>query len=186
VRRPSERIPWSQRGDLRWFYYGELARADDGSLAVASLAVHPWPNAYGAGFRGVTRELLRAISPTAIVEAAAELRIVHRVSEDQYRIEPVAEGVPRRGRRPSVDDNRMRAYALQYLARLEEGVGRGIHAKLASDFALPGGAAESREWARRARKRKFLTATDQGRAGANPGPRLMGEVPTTEGGKSDG
>lgn len=152
----------SAQGPLRFFYFGTIARGPNGALELAGIALHPWPRDPGPGFRGVTREVLRMISPTEIVEAVAEWEVLRRISDRRWELRAVVDG-------PS--DDPLRLYAMRYLA-LQETVGRGIHRRLAEEFGIsPDG---SREWTRRAKARGYLVTRDpgQGRAGALPGPNL--------------
>ena len=180
---PHGRPNWSDRGDLRFYYFGEIVHDDGGSLTIGALTIRPWPNASSAAFRGITMELLRAISPSAIVERVAKKPILRRAPEhdqpDQngiaWAIEPILSGAPHRGRYPTISDERLKAYALRYLALSNEGIGRGIHKRLAAEFGIT--AETSREWTRKAKTRAFLSkdpkdAGRAGRAGALPGPRL--------------
>jgi hypothetical protein len=171
LRREGKQLKWAERGSFRFYYFGTVIRADDGSLAVGDLAIHAWPNADRVGFRGLTREVLRAISPSAIVADVASFHDVRRTSKRTLEFRPLVDGAPRRGRRPSLSEETLRQYALRYLELLDQGVGRGIHARLAEEFELQN-AARSRELARRARREGFLITTHKGRAGALPGPRL--------------
>jgi hypothetical protein len=173
LRREGKRLVWSERGSLRWFYFGTLVRADDGSLVVGDLAVHPWSTADGAGFRGLTREVLAAISPTMIVEAVARTPVISGRRGREIALTPLAPGASRRGRPPSLPHQVLGEYALRYLELLDRGKGRGIHTRLAEEFGLRS-AAQSRELARRARAQGFLIGTGKGRAGGRPGPRLTG------------
>jgi hypothetical protein len=180
-RKPGNPLPWKQRGERRWFYFGTIVREDLGAPAIGSLAVYPWPNASGAGFRGITREVLRAISPTGILRAATEFQVARRAPElddpighpgqAAMRFERVIEGTPRRGRPPSVTDQQLNAYTHHYLSHVKQEAG-WIHQRLAEELGLLGGAAESREWRRRARDRGFITESEPGRAGGKAGPRL--------------
>ncbi len=185
-RQPNEFEPlrWSERGDLRWFYFGEIVREDVGALAIGSLALHPWPNAPGAGFRGITQELLRAISPSAIVQAVASMPVIRRATELDdagnleriaVRVEPLVVGTPRRGRRPKSSDDQLRAYSQRYAELLEAGIGWGIHNHLGAAFGIT--PTQSAEWARRARQRGFLTKPGKGKAGGIAGPTNPSTTP---------
>jgi hypothetical protein len=177
IERKDEQLPWDERGGLRWYYYGEIVRDDDGSLAIGALTIRPWPDGLGARFRGITRELLRVISPTAIIQQVAQLHVVRPAPEladpghTAIRWEPVIEGTARRGRRPSVPEHELKRYARRYLALVNEGIGRGIHHRLADEFHIT--QAQSVEWTRRAKRHGFLNkGGTQGQAGATAGPRL--------------
>ncbi|MFI2761417.1 hypothetical protein ACH5A3_21485 [Streptomyces echinatus] len=81
---------------------------------------------------------------------------------------------PRRGGRPSVDDETMRALALAYLEETAHGKPSGSVGRLASRFGRP--EETIRTWLARARKDGWLTAAVKGRRGAEAGPRLRGET----------
>lgn len=82
---------------------------------------------------------------------------------------------PRRGGRPSVTDETMRALALAYLEETAHDKPSGSVGRLAQRFGRP--EETIRTWIARARRDGWLTAAVKGRRGAEAGPRLRGETP---------
>lgn len=184
-----------ERANLQWIYWGELNASPSGQLTISTLSVGPWPGADstlepGADpFQGVTTDVLRALKPARIISQAVEkiraLDQTHRFLTDHYGwaeppaqrrlLEQAAERVSRpqlrRGRR--YPDEHYRSIALLYLDLLDQGGQRKIVARLADQLDIP--RTTARDWVHRARVLGYLTASRQGRAGAEPGPRLREE-----------
>jgi hypothetical protein len=154
----------------------------DGRLTVSTLLVLPIlddAEVNSATLRGVSipslLAALRTLLPhlprwAEITGAAPPIRALARAAKTFAEREP-----PRRGR-PPLSDELLAQVADQYLRLQSEGHGKGILIELARAMEAQLGRPVPREtvrhWVHRARRREFLTAGTQGRAGALPGNRL--------------
>ena len=164
--------PWLVRGRIE--VQGGLGR-------VRQLTVEPWEHDLE-----VTGVVLRRIGVADLRDRAlAHMRDRVRIEEAlpglRELLRPaaplrpfVAEATARRprGRRGRTDAH-YRDIAIAYLEVYESGVSRGILDELAARYGRP--RETIRDWVRRARELGFLTTGTQGRAGAEPGPRLLSE-----------
>jgi hypothetical protein len=150
----------------------------DGQLVVRS--IHLEPDGQTTPVGGVTTNLLRELSPSAAIAAAAarlaghldrtsweDLRLIWAVQDGRERA-PLQTG--RMSGRPRLSDEHLAAVALAYLD--EQQHGRGMLKRLGEHFNRE--PETMRDQVRIARKRGFLTpALGPGRKGAAPGPRLI-------------
>jgi hypothetical protein len=193
---PHERpqIPYSQRANLQWIYWGELVASPNGPLALGQLSIGPWPGAEdelepgSEPFTGITSGLLRAIRPDKIIsdvlqrlETSEEwqnyLAETHHVAipQDQQRL--LRETLVRMRQPPKLEgrkypDAHYRDVALIYLELLAQGHQRRIAVKLAEQLGITKQAA--RDWIHRARELGYLTPSQQGRPGGRAGHRITG------------
>lgn len=151
----------------------------DGDVVVRSLCLEPSGRSTPAG--GVTSNLLRALSPAQAAAAATEVLAARSEARDLDGIRlryaklaaqdmgPKPPGTPRRGR-PPLPASLLQEVAVAYLEELPRG--RGVLRRLSERFERP--ETTMRDWVRAARDREYLTrATQPGRRGALPGPRLL-------------
>ncbi|MGW3910570.1 hypothetical protein ACWEBX_03445 [Streptomyces sp. NPDC005070] len=78
---------------------------------------------------------------------------------------------PRRGGRPAITDDLLRQLAEAYLEETAEGAPSGPLTRVAARFDRP--TETIRTWLARARKEGWLAPAVKGRAGGEPGPRLL-------------
>jgi hypothetical protein len=132
---------------------------------------------------GITSQLLRLFSPPRILAACAEHLIaaghmlddaanadsdVSPMSSKQYNLlNRIAEGRPQRAQ---VSDDQLAQFAARYVTLYHRGVPQ-LRLQLAREFGLT--TTQVRDRTNRARRRGYLTPGSRGRAGANPGPRLL-------------
>ena len=157
-----------------------------GRLILEDLSIHAHQGA-------VTSATLRAVRlPDLLGEIRAALilqgygRLVDaetgkpvRSPQQEARARKIAEAAERtelrRGRRGYGDDH-YRRIAFAYLDLLAQGQHRGVLATLAAAeserFGRPVPVETVRTWINQARRRRFLSPGQSGRADANPGPRL--------------
>jgi hypothetical protein len=191
--RPGTRLPFRDRANLQWIYWGELLAATGGHLAVGPLAVGPWPGAVGhleptaTPFAGTTSDVLRTLKPAQIIrDAVTAIRMLderHSFLADRYGwpeppeqrhlLDQTTERLrrPHRRRGRKYPDSHYRTVALLYLDLLDQGGHRTILIRLAAQLDIP--RATARDWVHRARELEYLTRSRQGRPGAQPGPRLQ-------------
>lgn len=158
-----------------------------GLLEIRQLAVEPWKH------RGeVTGQVLRVLKPADIRAAVRiDLRFMGDEPEIAFsgprsapvRVFPSEEiatrkalietsAKPRKLGRPALPDGHYRDVALEYLELYEGGSPRVLK-ELAERRGVQWRTV--RDWVARARQLGYLTRGKQGRAGARPGPRLLGE-----------
>lgn len=155
----------------------------DGRLVVRSLTIEPTGPATPLG--GVTANLLRGLSPADLTKAVAGQvgrpepgvhepedigSFAVRTSEvEAARVDPVVDDAPKVGR-PPLSDEHLAQVAEAYIVELLRG--RGILRRMGERFDRTPEA--MRDQVKAARKRGFLTeSVKSGRAGAEPGPRLL-------------
>jgi hypothetical protein len=98
---------------------------------------------------------------------------LHQSAAEPTAVSPETTLRPRRGGRPAVGDETLRALAVAYLEECAHGKPAGSVARVASRFGRP--EETIRTWLARARKEGWLTAGVRGRRGAEAGPRLREE-----------
>jgi hypothetical protein len=182
------RLRLAEKSNALWIIYGSIAIAIDGSLVLESLAVGPafedQLSREGDDVAlGITGQLLRLLSPPRILAACAEQLIVqghlldaaaahhHRtppLSRKQYELlDRIDQGRPKNA---AVSDDDLAEFAARYLTHYHRGVPQ-LRLRLAREFGLT--TTQVRDRTNQARRRGYLTPGSQGRAGANPGPRLL-------------
>jgi hypothetical protein len=193
VRRPDGRLaerkrehPGKRAAVNLWFIaWGSIIRARDGGLVLGSLAIAPRLSDSAGGTdvaAGITAELLRVLSPARIVsEAVAYIGRADRV----LRLIEAAGGRPMpeaqrrahariresRVRPARVPDDDIAMLAARYVALYRRGIRRPL-AQLADEFGIT--VTQARDRIHRARHELgYLTPGTQGRAGAQPTPRLL-------------
>jgi hypothetical protein len=181
------RLRLAEKSNALWIIYGSIASATDGSLVVESLAVGPAfedqlsREGDDVG-RGITGQLLRLLSPPRILAACAEHLIAQghmldaaAAHHDTPPMSPTQrdlldrmnEGRPRHA---TVSDEQLAQFAARYLTLYHRGVPQ-LRLQLAREFGLT--TTQVRDRTNQARRRGYLTPGSRGRAGANPGPRLL-------------
>jgi hypothetical protein len=156
------------------------------SYSEGKWAVHGQAQLEGSAVRLLGIEV-RPASPEGVVTAAMVNRIpvgrivgslqtlltldkARRGGAEAEPEEPKPQGV-RRGGRPRVTDEQLRALAEAYLTETAEGKpGRPV-ARIAEQLGRP--EETVRTWLARARKEGWLAPGVKGRAGGEPGPRLL-------------
>lgn len=118
----------------------------------------------------VTGTLLRLVSPG---ELLAQLRTVITPPSIPSQ---AAQGsrFQRTSGRPPLTDEHLRRFALAYLEETSPGAEPGVLPRLCQRFGRPEGTI--RGWVRRAREDGWLGVAVKGRAGCEPGPRLLASV----------
>ena len=112
----------------------------------------------------ITGHLFRRIRFGEIL-AAARTKIAPPTSS------PVAPTEPRRPGRAPLTHELLRSVAEAYLRETAHGQPRGALRRMAAEFGRPEDTVNG--WIKRARARGYLGPSVQGRAGAEPGPRLL-------------
>jgi hypothetical protein len=183
-RRPGDRARRGAAVNLWWIAYGPIVRASDGGLVIGALTLAPRDGTGEVGADvalGVTGEVLRALAPAKILaEAVAYLRrtAAWLDSAEQLRGRPAPEPQKRalarvaaaRTRPARVPDDELAWLAARYVVLFRRGVRRPIP-QLAAEFGLT--REQVRDRVHRAREREFLSPGRRGRAGGEPGPRLL-------------
>jgi len=172
------RLRLAEKSNALWVVYGSIAVATDGTLVIESLAVGP---AFEGQLsqegddiaHGVTGQLLRLLSPPRILAACAERLIaqghqLHHMSDKQRDLlARIDQGRPQHAK---VDDDQLAAFAGRYLTLYHRGAPQ-LRDQLAREFGLT--TIQVRDRTNQARRRGYLTPGRRGRAGADPGPRLL-------------
>ena len=182
------RLRLAEKSNALWIVYGSLAFATDGSLVIESLAVGPafedqLSREGDDNAPGITSQLLRLLSPPRILAACAEHLIAQgHMLDDAATADPdisptsrkqtdllgrIDEGRPQRAQ---VGDDQLAQFAARYVTLYYRGVPQ-LRLQLAREFGLT--TTQVRDRTNRARRRGYLTPGSRGRAGANPGPRLL-------------
>jgi hypothetical protein len=186
-RRAGDRVRRAAARNLWWIAYGSLVYAEDGSLVIGSFSIAPQSlslSESGDVFLGVTADLLRVVSPARIIaDAVRYLRTTATLIEGIERFLPEAPRAPEvqkealrrieaaRIRPQRVPDDEIAALAARYVTLYRRG-NRRPTAQLAAEFGLT--ATQVRDRVHRARHELgFLTPGKQGRAGAEPTPKLL-------------
>jgi hypothetical protein len=193
---PEPRLPYRDRANLQWIYWGELSASPTGNLALGPLSIAAWPGAdttlepSANPYHGITTDVLRALKPAPIIRkvtnAIRNLDNTHRFFTEQYgwperpaqrqlldhARQRLSRPQRRRGRR--YPDEHYLTIALLYLDLLSQGGQRNILSRLAEQLEIP--KTTARDWVHRARQLQYLTPSRQGRPGAQPGPRLQQET----------
>lgn len=180
--------------DEGWWLVRALLAIGDAGAILDQVAIASWPRetrreVTGRVLRGLRFEpirqraldQLRDLPKTlAVARAAFGMSEAIASSSDVTRAADDAARAPRRGR-PGLPEEHFRRIALVYLELFALGYRRGILEELATREGVPKDTV--RDWVHRARTLGFLSAGRQGRAGAEPGPRLMAAPqPEPEGG----
>lgn len=180
-------LPLTEKSNALWIVYGSITIAHDGSLALENLALGPAFDGQlsqeGEGStQGVTGQLLRLLSPPRIIAACAERLLAHGYRLDAAVVLSGAEPMSEKHRdllerinqgRPQhakIDDDQLAQFAARYLNLYHRGVPH-LRVQLAREFGLT--TIQVRDRTNQARRRGYLTPGSRGRAGANPGPRLL-------------
>ena len=182
------RLRLAEKSNALWIVHGSIAVATGGSLVIESLAVGPafedQLSREGDDIApGITSQLLRLLSPPRILAACAEHLIAQgHMLDDAATADPdisptsrkqtdllgrIDEGRPQRAR---VGDDQLAQFAARYVTLYHRGVPQ-LRLQLAREFGLT--TTQVRDRTNRARRRGYLTPGSRGRAGANPGPRLL-------------
>ncbi|MDU8998192.1 hypothetical protein [Streptomyces mirabilis] len=159
-----------------WSVFGDVTRGPRG-LVISRLQITPESDS-----SGVTGSLLRKI-PVGEVLAAVRLNAAwETAAKEATRLvlgqEPAhglfGEGddkAPRRGGRAPITPDLLREVATIYLEETAPGRPAGAMKRMAERFGRP--EETLRTWVTRARKDGWLGPSAKGRAGAEPGPRLV-------------
>lgn len=164
-----------QPDDAPWAASGDLKRGESG-LVIAALTIHPDP----ASPSGVTGGLIRKVQVGELlsaIRAKMTSDTVDRIADSgQVRFIPEEETAPaRRGGRAALTDDLLRDIAATYLVETGSGMPPGALKRMAEQFDRP--EETIRTWVARARRDGWLGPSVKGRAGAEPGPRLIALLP---------
>jgi hypothetical protein len=157
------------------------------SYSEGKWAVHGQAQMEGSAVRLLGIEV-RPASPEGVVTAAMVNRIpvgrivgslqtllaldkARRGGAESVKAETPEPKSLRRGGRPRVTDEQLRALAEAYLAETAEGMPARPVARIAEQLGRP--EETVRTWLARARKEGWLAPGVKGRAGGEPGPRLL-------------
>lgn len=159
------RFSYSEGG---WTVHGQ-ARLEGNAVRLLGIEVRP------ASPDGVvTAAMVNRIPVGRIVGSLQTLLTLDRARRggaEPAKAEKPAPKSPRRGGRPRVTDEQLRALAEEYLAETAEGKpGRPV-ARIAEQLGRP--EETVRTWLARARKEGWLAPGVKGRAGGEPGPKLL-------------
>lgn len=158
---------FSYSGD-EWAVSGQ-ARLDGDVVRLLSLEVRS-PASEGA----VTASMVNRVPVGRIVGSLQTLLTLDRARREgagATRTEPAKVETRRRGGRPRVTEDQLRQLAEAYLAETAEGKPARPLARIAEQFGRP--EETVRTWLARARKEGWLAPGVKGRAGGEPGPRLL-------------
>lgn len=154
-----------------WSASGTARRSANG-LLISSLEIR----ANEPTQSGVTGNLLRKV-PVG--------EILNHVRADVARLAPTERAetqqlqrAPRRGGRAALSDELLRQVAVAYLTETRPDRPGGALQRLAAEFGRPEGTI--RTWLARARADGWLGPSVKGRAGAEPGPLLRGNLTSAE------
>ncbi|HEY8777895.1 MAG TPA: hypothetical protein VIM33_15625 [Gaiellaceae bacterium] len=179
------RLRLEEVGEALWVVYGSIAVANDGSLVLESLGIGPAFDGQlsrkGDVAHGITSPFLRLLSPPRILAACAEQLLIHRYRLDQIALagtkpmsakqrdllDRIDEGRPQHAH---ISDDRLADFAERYLELYYRGE-PNLRLRLAAEFGLT--TTQVRDRTNQARRRGYLTAGSRGRAGAEPGSRLL-------------
>lgn len=163
-----------------WAVSGRV-RDEEGGPRLLSLEIRP-PRPDGA----VSAALVRSVPVGKIVGSLQTLLVLDRSYREGVRYgsqsgpppgheyTPLVNDPPkprRRGGKPAVSDERLRAVAEAYLAETAPGQPARPLPRLAEKFGSP--EETVRTWIARARKEGWLAPGVKGRAGGEPGPKLL-------------
>ncbi|MEV5792687.1 hypothetical protein [Streptomyces sp. NPDC052192] len=164
-----------------WSVQGRV-RDDEGGPRIVSLEIFP-PEDEGA----VTASVVRSVPVGQIIAALRTLLPLDRARREGVRYDSFAPGpppgyaytplvgdppkVPRRGGKPAVTDDHLRAVAEAYLVETAPGQPARPMERLAKKFGRP--EETVRTWIARARKEGWLAPGMRGRVGGEPGPKLL-------------
>lgn len=161
-----------------WAVSGRV-RDEEGGPRLLSLEIRP-TDPDGA----VSAALVRGIPVGKIVASLRTRLVIDRSYREgvrydspsgaRYEYTPLVEDPPkpqRRGGKPAVTDERLRAVAEAYLAETAPGQPGRPLPRLAEKFGSP--EETVRTWIARARKEGWLAPGVKGRAGGEPGPKLL-------------
>jgi hypothetical protein len=181
------RLQLKEKSNALWIVYGSITIATDDSLVIESLAVGP---AFEGQLsregdhiaHGITGQLLRLLSPPRIVAACAESLLAQGHALDAATFLSRAKPMPDKQRdlldqinqgRPQhakIDDDQLAQFAARYLTLYHRRAPQ-LRLQLAREFGLT--LSQARDRTSQARRHGYLTRGSHGRAGANPGPRLL-------------
>lgn len=181
------RLRLTEKSNALWIVYGSIAAANDGSLVIENLAVGPaFDDQLSRGGEdtaiGITSQLLRLLSPPRILAACIEILLakghVLNVAAALHGAPPMSgrqyDHLDRidqaRPQHTTVNDDELAQFAARYLTLYHRGVPQ-LRLQLAREFGLT--TTQVRDRTHQARQRGYLTPGSKGRAGANPGPRLL-------------
>jgi hypothetical protein len=103
-----------------------------------------------------------------MIDAAAELFGTPPMSRERYDLQDrIDQGRPQHA---TLSDDQFAQFAARYLTLYHRGVPQ-LRLQLAREFGLT--TTQVRDRTNQARRRGYLTPGSRGRAGANPGPRLL-------------
>jgi hypothetical protein len=172
-----------EAGERRFDYEGPewaisgRVRDEEGGPHLLSLEIRP-ADPDGA----VSAALVRGVPVGKIIASLRTLLSIDRSEREAfgparssgYEYTPLAGNppkTPRRGGKPTVSDEHLRAVAEAYLAETAPGQPSRPLLRLAEKFGSP--EETVRTWVARARKEGWLAPGVKGRAGGEPGPKLL-------------
>ncbi|MFJ5155749.1 hypothetical protein ACIQCF_30095 [Streptomyces sp. NPDC088353] len=155
---PANGGEWSARG---------TATRSTGGLVLSSLEVR----AGSMALSGVTGNMLRKV-PVGVILNHVRANVARMVPTEPEVPQPGK--TPRRGGRAALSDDLLRKVAFSYLRETAPERPAGALQRLAAEFERPEGTI--RTWLSRARADGWLGPSVKGRAGAEPGPRLLSWV----------
>ncbi len=162
------------RDGTRLFSYEDGALTVTGEARLSGQTVH------------LTRLEVRPTDPAGALTAAqvkglpfgrvvSSLQTLLALDEGRLPADPTTRpekpGSPRRGGRPAITDDLLRQLAEAYLEETAEGAASGPLTRVAARFNRP--TETIRTWLARARKEGWLAPAVKGRAGGEPGPKLL-------------
>jgi len=150
-----------------WRVEGEVVRGAQG-LAITELTIRPDPGLAG----GITGALMRDIPIGALLDYVRD-QITRTTTRVLGNASAEAEAALRRGGRQVLSDQMLREVAMLYLDETEAGKPPGAVGRMAKRYERP--EETVRTWLARARKAGWLGPSKKGKAGADPGPRLIEE-----------
>jgi transposase-like protein len=165
--------------DASWSVFGDVSRGAHG-LVISRLEVRPAETSTGVTgglMRKVpTGELLAAVRAWAAVEAARKEGTRALLGEEPVQgvFEEGDERAPQRGGRAPLTPDLLREVAEAYLEENAPKSPPGAMKRMAKRFDRP--EETLRTWVTRARKDGWLGPSTKGRAGAEPGPKLIAWV----------
>jgi hypothetical protein len=181
------RLRLGEKSNALWIVYGSIATANNGSMVIESLAIGPafedQLSRPGDDIAlGVTSQFLRLLSPASILAAcaetlerqgywldrAAQAGAAPMSARQRELLAQIDKGRPRQA---TITDEQLAEIARRYLTLYERGNLRP-RAQLAAEFGLT--TTQVRDRLRKARRHGYLSPGNPGRAGAQPGPRLLG------------
>lgn len=151
-----------------WRLEGEVTRGAHG-LAITELTIAPDPELAG----GITGALMRDIPIGALLDYVRD-QVTRTTTSVLGSVAAEAGAAQRRGGRQAISDQLLREVAMLYLDETGPGKAAGAVARIAERYGRP--EETIRTWLARSRKAGWLGPSKKGKAGADPGPRLIEET----------